>query len=565
MKLRKWLRNKPYVKPIVLGFLGIYVVAMFAITCYEYEKYSEEIFKMVTNTAISIEEVLGDKNEWLKDEIPWEQKNFLKAVVSGAGANALDKYSLMSSAIYDQKGNLIAESENIVGNSYLSEESGKIHYYYYSLADYFSEEEIEELAKYRWENYKIGLETDDIWECAPRYHIPIKIEERTGELAAISVLETKWEDTGKSDEELAELVEDEENHYWGPKKLVEEKSVWEWKNPDVTEDAKTLEIADYTMGFRFPGLNYGLGNWKKWQETEMLHDFPQTINGVHHYSYKTHILYDPSSEESFTLMINFVTKPWLAAMDSAKLICLFSLLFVAFCAVVVLYFMEKVYKKQAVLEETRRDFTNAIAHELKTPLGVIRGFSENLAENTVEDKREYYLRQIIGQTEVMDDLVQEMIYVSKLDSENLVLKKEDLSFFELIESQLQKLEPAIKEKNLQIDYKLQGDFTFSGDKHYLEKAVWNLLSNACEYNWIDGKIQIAIGNSWCIIENTGNPISSEDLPHVCDMFYSSDKSRTSNKKHMGMGLYLAKKIFTLHRLNFTIENSSIGVKVIITK
>lgn len=541
MKLRKWLRNKPYVKPIVLGFLGIYVVAMCAITYHEYEKYSEEIFKMVTNTAISIEELLGDENEWLKDEITWEQKNFLKLVVSGAGANALDKYSLMSSAIYDQKGNLIAESENIAGNNYLSEENGKIHYYYYSLADYFSEEEIEELAKYRWENLKIGLETGSVYseEYVPRYHISIRIEESTGELAAISVLETRWEDT--------------------------EKSVWEWKNPDVAEDAKTLEIADYAMNFRFPGLNYGLGNWKKWQETERLHDFPQTINGAHHYSYKTHILFDPSRGESFTLLINFDTKPLLAAMDSAKLIYLFSFLFVAFCTGVVLYFMEKAYKKQAVLEETRRDFTNAIAHELKTPLGVIRGFSENLAENTVEEKREYYLRQIIGQTEVMDDLVQEMIYVSKLDSDNLVLKKEDLSFFALIESQIQKLEPAINEKNLQIDYKLQGDFTFSGDKHYLEKAVWNLLSNACEYNWVDGKIQIVIGNSWCSIENTGNSISPEDLPHVCDMFYSSDKSRTSNQKHMGMGLYLAKKIFTLHRLNFTIENSSIGVKVIITK
>lgn len=565
MKLRQRLRNKPYVKPIVLGFLGIYLVAMCVVTYHEYEKYSDEIFKMVTNTAISIEEALGDRSEWLEDEITWEQENFIKLIVSGMGTNALDKYTLMSSAVYDKKGNLIAESENLVGNNYLAEENGKLHFYYYSLADYFSEEEIEQLAKYRWENYKIGKETADIWELAPRYHIPIEIEESTGELVAISVLETNWEDTGKSDQELAELIEDEENHYWGPHKLVGESCVWEWRNPNVAENVKTLQIADYTMCLRFPGLEHGLSNWKKWQETERLHDFPQTVNGIHHYNYKTHILYETSDDESFTLLINYVTKPGLAAMNSAKLIYLFSFLFVAFCTVIVLYFMEETYKKQAALEETRRDFTNAIAHELKTPLGVIRGFSENLAENTVEEKREYYLKQIIGQTEVMDDLVQEMIYVSKLDSENLVLKKEDLSFFELIDSQLQKLELFIKEKNLQIDYKLQGDFTFSGDKLYLEKAVWNLLSNACEYNVMDGKIQISIGTSWCIIENTGNQISSEDLPHVCDMFYSGDKSRTSNKKHLGMGLYLAKKIFTLHRLNFTIENSANGVKVIVTK
>ena len=69
----------------------------------------------------------------------------------------------------------------------------------------------------------------------------------------------------------------------------------------------------------------------------------------------------------------------------------------------------KAADRQARLEETRRDFTNAMAHELKTPLGVIRNFSENLLEHNMEEKRDYYLTQIIGQTEEMDQMVLKMM------------------------------------------------------------------------------------------------------------------------------------------------------------
>lgn len=564
MKRRLKLRSRPYVKPVILGFLGIYLVAMGVIFHLQYEKYKEEIFKMVTNTGTSIEETLGDRKEWIEADLTQEKKNFLQLLASGMGTSTDDKYGQMSCAIYDKNGNLIVQSENVIGNYYLSEGGTKIDYFYYRVDDYLSKQEIEELARYRWANYQLGHEIDDIEELAPIYHIPIEIEESTKELAKISVLKAEWEDTKLSTEELAKL-DHEDEHYWGPQKLVGEELVWEWKNPNVDLNAKTEYLTRYEMGILFPGLEYGLGHWREWQKMEWLHDFPQTSDIVGTANYRKYLLADPMDEEYLTLLVNFDTKPFLATLDAAKFIFLFSFLLVACCVITVFYFMEKAYKKQDALEEGRRDFTNAIAHELKTPLGVIRGFSENLAENTVEEKREYYLRQIIGQTEVMDDLVQEMIYISKLESDNLVLKKEELSFLNVIESQLKKLRPLVEEKNLTVDYKTQGDFTITGDKAYIEKAIWNLLANACEYNVNGGKIKITIGHAWCMIENNGNPIPEEDLKHLCEMFYSGDKSRTSGKKHMGLGLYLAKKILLLHKLNLTIANSDMGVRVFITR
>ena len=144
----------------------------------------------------------------------------------------------------------------------------------------------------------------------------------------------------------------------------------------------------------------------------------------------------------------------------------------------------QIYDTQMSLEETRRDFTNAMAHELKTPLGIIRNFAENLMEHNMEEKRDYYLAQIIGQTEEMDHLVIKMIEISKLDSEDLVLKKEVLSFGELIKEQMARLEPMVQEKNLRVQYQENGNFLYDFPK---EEYNINYFSTEQLGEWI--KIQ----------------------------------------------------------------------------
>ena len=100
----------------------------------------------------------------------------------------------------------------------------------------------------------------------------------------------------------------------------------------------------------------------------------------------------------------------------------------------------------AEAEEYRRNFTNAMAHEMKTPLSVIRGFAENLTENPDTGKKDYYLDQIIRQTEEMDGNVKEMIQVSKLDSDDLILKQETLPVRDLLEKEIGRLLPRTEER-----------------------------------------------------------------------------------------------------------------------
>ena len=258
------------------------------------------------------------------------------------------------------------------------------------------------------------------------------------------------------------------------------------------------------------------------------------------------------------------SRPWLAAVDYMKYVYLAGAVLTAACMLAVIGMMNKVYARQAALEETRRDFTNAMAHELKTPLGVIRNFAENLLEHHKEEKRDYYLSQIIGQTEEMDRLVGEMIEVSKLDSEKLVLAKEEVSFLALLQEELERFAPMIEEKKIQVEFPVQKeDFLVQGDRNYLAKAVWNLLVNAVDYNREGGKIFIKVDKEQCVIENSGEAMGEEALLHAFDLFYTSDKSRTGKDGHMGMGLYLAKKILELHHLKLVLSNVEGGVRVVI--
>lgn len=348
------------------------------------------------------------------------------------------------------------------------------------------------------------------------------------------------------------------------------------ENPEVIQE---LEVYKDSMDVRFPYLaekpqlvnvfemspNYDYKAWEKWQSDTYLQNFPKNMEERDEEAYYS-TFYVPNWYEigdAYLLCVRQTANPWLAAVDEMKFVYIWGLVFIGICIYKSISTNNKYYKQRMALEETRRDFTNAIAHELKTPLGIIRGFAENSLEHTVEEKREYYLQQIIGQTEEMDKLVKEMIYISKLDSDQMILQKESLSLATIVKEQLSRLQLLVEEKNLDVRWEVSDEFLIDGDKQYLERAIWNLLINAIEYNHQDGIINISVDKNQCKIENTGTKIAEEDLPKIFDMFYTGDKSRTAIDKHMGLGLYLTKKILTLHKLNISIQNTEIGVEATI--
>ena len=569
MKPKKKIR-KPYLKSIIVGFTALYLFSMVISTSFMKYQFAREDENALSDiiTKISLQLVYLDSVVEYEEGERFEKLmlNQLDNILSIEGTS---EYHQFSAALYDDNGNKLGQSANQIHFSdsfwdkkaedenrpaVLDSEVRASIGYYFDLSEYFSENEISELLNYQKEiidDEKSGYQSY-------RYQTYACIHEETGELAWLVIYNRSTQ--------LAE---------------------WWWENPKKEKGAPLLEsYALDWMQLNFLYLDLGENYAEKWMEDEYLQGFPEqydhskydtffTKNKVQsatlfqneHTSQRTIIsLHGENGEEmGCCLEVRRSSNPWLAAIDYMKHIYIIGFLLTAVCVLKVICSTNKTYEQRSLLEETRRDFTNAIAHELKTPLGIIRGFAENLNENTIEEKKEYYIKQIVGQTEEMDKLVKEMIYISKLDSEELVLKKERISMKELIEEQIEKLKMAAESKNLEIRYHIEKDFIFEGDRYYLEKAVWNLISNAVEYNRQDGFINILINSDECCIENSGTCIAEEDLPYIFDMFYSGDKSRNSKEKHMGLGLYLAKKIFGMNRLKITAENMENGVRVKIYK
>lgn len=566
-------KRRGLASPVIVGFSVLYLCIMFLSTFLVREKFAENydyaLSEMVSQLYDAIDEQEADPPD-LWDETA--KRTWYQSLVN----DSLDgnEFMMFSIAIYDQQGHLLAKSIDTIGNTLTP------------LDEIVSQEDKEALAGYRAESLGSRAQFHP-----PRYEIQAR---ETDQIYEIFVYEFTWkkeEELEPGDSRINTYVTTPYTDYFGNPDYEKEDALLTWYETGrrqiwkrtVTEPNPDFPPMIDTASTSFPYLGTSYKAWKAWENSSYLHDFPEQLNlsewgynasmeadsswGLKNYTLVRYAPdYKPELGSRRYLEVRMESSPWLAAMDYMKYVYLAGFAIMLAGMIKILYSANKIYNQQEALEEARRDFINAMAHELKTPLGIIRNFTENLQERHREEKRDYYLEQIVGQTEEMDRLIEEMILASKMDSEKLTLQTETLSMESLIREQLSRLEPLIAEKNLQIEIQASQDFSVEGDKNYLSKALWSLLSNAATYNLTDGMIRIFIDALGCRIENTGEPLSAEQLDHAFDLFYSGDKSRSQKgEKHMGMGLYLAKRILERHHLKLTLENGGLGVRVAISR
>lgn len=559
-------------KPVVFGFTLLYLVIMGLSTWLVELKFQEEFKNNITQQLTSLRRQLEEEED-IKEE---NYLNYFTAQSMSVGSS--DPFQQFSAAVYGTDGKLLARSENILELSYW-DESGP-HYRYHTLEGLTAQER-KTLARYGAESGSY-----DSSGAPAKYRFLIRELKDSGKLCQILVQEITWVLEGSGEENYTNpLTHTNYSHETAQGKTYYEtdsKVVWKRNYPEA--DKKTWKKGQARIQepqLLFPYLIFGgYERWQQWDNSQYLQEFEDQIeissqkieDALVKFSASSFqvpaqgSLYHPvwleeDEAPAFYLALRFENRPWAAAIHYMKYAYLIGLPLMLICIGKIIYTDNKISRQRSALEEMRRDFTNAMAHELKTPLSIIRGFAENLLEHHMEEKRDYYLTQIIRQTEEMDQLAAEMITLSKMDSQQLVLQKESLSLSELIREQMTRLEPVIQDKNLQVQYHCDRDFIIQGDRSYLAKAIWNLLSNAAVYNIPDGCIVIRTDANRCMIENTGNPLSQEQLDHAFDLFYSENKGQNSSDRHMGIGLFLARKILNLHHLEISLENTRTGIQV----
>lgn len=218
------------------------------------------------------------------------------------------------------------------------------------------------------------------------------------------------------------------------------------------------------------------------------------------------------------------------------------------------------YAKAA--EQNRRQMTSNIAHELKTPLAIIHSHAEGLKERIAEDKREKYLDIILSESRRMDQMVLEMLDLSRLEAGKVKLSRDEFSLSRLARDTFEKLEMAAQAKNLTITYELSGDCYVTADEARIGQVVENFAANAVKYTPANGSIRVSAhaqrGSVVFAVENDSEPLPAEALGRIWDSFYRKDESRTGTGS--GLGLAIAKSIIDLHGGKCSARNTKTGIE-----
>ena len=203
-------------------------------------------------------------------------------------------------------------------------------------------------------------------------------------------------------------------------------------------------------------------------------------------------------------------------------------------------------------ESVRRDFIANISHELKTPMTTISGFIDGILDGTIPPvKQNHYLEIVSEEIGRLSRLVASMLSLARIDSGKTQLYKTDFMLAETIVNILTTFEDRLIEKNITIAGLETADgIQVHGDQTLMHQVLYNLFENATKFTPQDGiitfKFEVNDNRLYFSIKNTGKGIAKEDLPFIFDKFYKTDKSRSEDKKSMGLGLYIVKTIITLH-------------------
>ena len=216
----------------------------------------------------------------------------------------------------------------------------------------------------------------------------------------------------------------------------------------------------------------------------------------------------------------------------------------------------KTYVRQGKLERQRKEMTDALAHDLKTPLSIISGYAQNLEENVHSEKRDHYASHININVNRMDKIIGKMLEMSKLESDSFDLKLEEISLEKISKNVINRYSQLCDEKSISIS--LDGDALIKADKSLIDRVIDNFIINAIENTPKDGRISIRILDDRLEVYNSGSHIAEDKIKEVWYPYKKVDAER-SNTKGTGLGLSISRTILELHGFSYGAENSEDGV------
>lgn len=232
-----------------------------------------------------------------------------------------------------------------------------------------------------------------------------------------------------------------------------------------------------------------------------------------------------------------------------KLITIFAVAFTIMVVVITVeIFSWKDFKRRTAQEETRLEMTNAIAHNLKTPLFVIGGFAENLKNEEDTEKKLHNIEIIQQQTEEMDILIHRMLDLSRFDSPALKLNCEVFDFKPFIEKIL---ENYYVHTEHEIIFIYNSKAKIKADPAMLKTVLENLIDNAEKYSDYGSDITINVSDDVLSISNQCSSFDRENLSKLWQPYFRAAKG--DNKSGSGIGLSIVKSALEMHEFKYKAE------------
>jgi len=216
----------------------------------------------------------------------------------------------------------------------------------------------------------------------------------------------------------------------------------------------------------------------------------------------------------------------------------------------------KTYKEREELERHRKETTNALAHDLKTPLSIISGYAQNLIENIHTEKRGYYAAHIQSNVKRMDKIIRQMLDLSRLETDQFQMNFENVSLSKVSADLINRYSLVCDEKSIAV--RLEGEAVIKADYSFMERVIDNFFINALDHTPVGGSISIRITDSLLEFYNSGSHIPEEKIKEIWEPYKKADESR-GNTKGTGLGLSIAGTILKLYHFSYGVDNKDDGV------
>ena len=206
-------------------------------------------------------------------------------------------------------------------------------------------------------------------------------------------------------------------------------------------------------------------------------------------------------------------------------------------------------------ETENRALISNIAHDLKTPITAVKGYSEGILDGVANtpEKLDKYIRTIYNKANEMDTLINELTLYSKIDTNRIPYKFEKLDINQYFQDCVEEIGLDLESKNIGLAYYnyVEEGTMIIADTEQLRRVINNIIGNSVKYmNKPNGFINIRLKDVGDFIqveiEDNGRGIAQKDLPYIFDRFYRADASRNSATGGSGIGLSIVKKIIEDH-------------------